>query len=339
MTGHKRKESEGMPKGRTAALVMGLLAAMCVGCPARAGAEQQEQGEPPVFEAEPMVVVATGEPEEPGTLPTSISVITRTEIERSGSLNLMDLLVREPGVWVSRQGGLGFGGAVSIRGFGGSPPTQVSVLVDGHPSQMGIMGHILPSSYLLDNVERVEIMRGPGGARCGNMALGGAINIVTRAPADEKKAAGTVATAGTYDTFGRQAWVAGGGGMTRYRGQWGRLATDGDHPFARYRADNWALAVDQELEGNWEAAVRAQQVVYKTFDQREVANAYAESRDPRYIEQEFDRQDYDLEFTRQRGERTVGLKVYRTDGEHEFEDGFHSQDLSLIHISEPTRPY
>lgn len=315
-----------MPKGRTAVLVMGLLAAMCGAGPAGAGAEQQEQGEPPVFEAEPMVVVATGEPEEPGTLPTSISVITRTEIERSGSLNLMDLLVREPGVWVSRQGGLGFGGAVSVRGFGGSPPTQVSVLVDGHASQMGIMGHILPSSYLLDNVERVEIMRGPGGARYGHMAVGGVINIVTRAAADEKKAFGTLATAGTYDVFGRQAWVAGGGGMTRYRGQWGRLATDGDHPFARYRADNWALAVDQELGGNWEAAVRAQQVVYKTFDQREVANAYAESRDPRYIEQEFDRQDYDVEFTRQRGERTVGLKAYRTDGEHEFEDGFHSQD-------------
>jgi len=314
-----------MPNQRTTALAIGLLAAMCIGGAAGAGTPEDE-GEVPVFEAEPVVVVATGEPEDPATLPTTTSVITRTEVERSGSLNLMDLLVREPGVWVSRQGGLGFGGAVSIRGFGGSPPTQVSVMVDGHPSQMGIMGHILPTSYLVDNVERVEIMRGPGGARCGHMAMGGVINIVTRAGADEEKAAGTLAAAGTYDTFGRQVWLAGGGGMTRYRGQWGRLSTDGDHPFARYRADNYALAVDQELGGDWEAALRTQQVVYKTFDQREVADAYAEGRPPQFIEQEFDRQDYDLEFTRQHGERTVGLKVYRTDGEHEFEDGFHSQD-------------
>jgi len=191
---------------------------------------------------------------------------------------------------------------------------------------MGIMGHILPSSYLLENVERVEIMRGPSGTLHGPMALGGVINIVTRSAADEEQQGSVLATGGTYDTRGTQFWVAGGGGDTACRAQWGRLSTDGDHPFARYRADNRSLALDQTLDEDWDAAFRAQQVVYHTFDQREVADAYAAGRDPRFVEQSFDRQDYDLEFTRREGARVTGIKLYRSDGDHEFQDGFHSQD-------------
>jgi iron complex outermembrane receptor protein len=292
---------------------------------AASGAEEPaaQAEEEPIFEVE---VVGFREPEEPGVIPTSVSVITRTEIERSGAQNLMDLLVREAGVWVSRQGGLGYGGAVSIRGFGGSPPTQVAVSVDGHPSQMGIMGHILPSSYLLDNVERVEIMRGPAGTLQGHMAMGGAINIVTRAGRDEEASGSVTTTAGTFDTRGTGVWLAGAGGNSSYRIERGQLSTDGDHPFARYREDNCSLAVDARLRGDWEASLRAQQVVYRTFDQQEVADAYAEGRPAQFIEQHFDRQDYDLEFTKTEGERVTGIKLYRADGDHNFDDGFHAQD-------------
>lgn len=300
--------------------VFGLSAAGPVGA---AWAQEEEH---PVFEAEPMVVVATGEPAAPGTLPAAISVITRAEIERSGAQNLMDLLVREPGVWVARQGGMGFGGNVSVRGFGGSPPTQVQVLVDGHPSQMGIMGHILPTSYLLHNVERVEILRGPSGAMHGHMALGGVINIVTRAAADERARGSAQGAAGSFGTRGLQLWAAGAKEEGGWRLQAGRLATDGDHAFARYDADNYSVALDHRIGEQWSAAFRAQQVVYQTLDQREVANAYAQGREPASLEQDFDRRDYDLAFTHRGGARSSTVRLYRTDGEHRFGDGFHSRD-------------
>lgn len=313
-------------------LVVLMLAAMVWSSVCACGAEGKD--EPPVFEAEPMVVVATGEPEEPGKLPATVSVITREEIERSGSPNLMDLLVREPGVWVSRQGGLGFGGAVSIRGFGGSPPTQVAVTVDGHPSQMGIMGHILPSSYLVDNVEQVEILRGPSGPLHGNMAIGGAINIVTRGAAEERVNGAVAATGGSYDTTGGQLWVAGGEGRAGYRAQVGRLDTAGDHPFAEYDSDNYSLAFDYRFADDWDGAFRAQRVLYSTFDQREVADAYAEGREPEFLGQDFDRQDYDVTFTHRQGVGRTEVKLYRSDGDHEFEDGFHSQDFGEgLHLS------
>jgi iron complex outermembrane receptor protein len=307
-------------------LVMGITA---VGWASDGGPEE------PVFEVE---VVGLGEPVAPGTTPTSVSVITESEIERSGARNLMDLLVREPGVWVSRQGGMGYGGSVSIRGFGGSPPTQIAVLLDGHPTQMGIMGHILPTSYILDNVKRIEILRGPAGALYADMAIGGVINIVTRGPRDEESRGAVSVTAGSFDTFGGQLWFRGLSGRTGYRAQVGRFSADGDNPFGKYDGDNYSLAIDHTLRGGWEMAFRGQRLVYSTFDQSEVANAYAAGRPAEFIEQDYDRGDYDLEFKRRANDRTTSVKLYRTEGEHEFQDGFHSEDFGQGVMVSQTAP-
>jgi len=280
--------------------------------------------EEPVFEVE---VVGQAEQSTPGTVATSVSVITETEIERSGAQNLMDLLVREPGVWVSRQGGMGYGGSASIRGFGGSPPTQLAVLLDGHPTQMGIMGHILPTSYILDNVKRIEIMRGPAGALYGDMAIGGVINIITRGPRDEESRGAVSATGGSFDTMGGQVWFRGLNKRSGYRAQIGRFSTDGDNPFGKYDGDNYSLAVDHTLRGGWEMAFRGQRLIYTTFDQSEVAYAYAAGRTANYIEQNYDRQDYDLTFGNTAGARATQIKLYRTQGEHQFQDGFHAKDF------------
>jgi iron complex outermembrane receptor protein len=296
---------------------------LALGLPAIGWASDNAEEEP-VFEVE---VVGQAEQSTPGTATTSTSVITETEIERSGAQNLMDLLVREPGIWVSRQGGMGFGGNVSIRGFGGSPPTQLAVLLDGHPTQMGIMGHILPTSYILDNVERIEILRGPAGALYGDMSIGGVINIVTRGPRDEESKGAVSATGGSLDTAGGQIWFRGLNAQSGYRGQLGRFNTDGDNPFAKYDADNHFLAIDHSLRGGWQASFRGQRLIYSTFDQREVANAYAEGRPASFIEQDYDRGDYDLTFGKSEGPRSTQIKLYRTEGEHEFQDGFHSTDF------------
>jgi iron complex outermembrane receptor protein len=278
----------------------------------------------PVFEVE---VVGQAERSTPGTATTSTSVITETEIQRSGAQNLMDLLVREPGVWVSRQGGMGFGGNVIIRGFGGSPPTQLAVLLDGHPTQMGIMGHILPTSYTLDNVKRIEVLRGPAGVLYGDMAIGGAIDIITRGPRDEQSKGTVSATGGSFDTVGGQVWFHELNAQSGYRAQLGRFNTDGDNPFAKYDGNNYSLAIDHSLRGGWQASFRGQRLIYTTFDQREVANAYAAERPASFIEQDYDRGDYDLTFGKSEGPRSTQIKLYRTEGEHEFQDGFHSTDF------------
>lgn len=302
------------------AVVTMALAPVLVG----AGWASEDPQDEPVFEVE---VVGQAEQSAPGVDMMSMSTITQTEIDRSGVQNLMDLLVREPGVWVSRQGGMGFGGNVSIRGFGGSPPTQLAVLLDGHPTQMGVMGHILPTSYILDNVKRIEILRGPEGTLCGDMAIGGVINIVTRGPGDEESNRSVSGTNGSFSTFGGQVRFRSGDLQSGFRAQLGRFNTDGENPFAKYDADNYSLAVDRALRGGWKMAFRGQRLVYTTFDQREVADAYAAGREARFMEQDYDRRDYDLTFRKGDGTRSSQINLYRTEGEHEFQDGFHSRDF------------
>lgn len=284
---------------------------------------EEAQEEYPTFEIEVIKERVAGTVGKPA----SVSVITRTEIERTGVQNLMDLLIREPGVWVSRQGNIGFGGNVSIRGFGGTPPTQVAVMLDGHPTQMGIMGHILPTSYILDNVKRVEVLRGPAGGIHGDMAIGGAISIVTRGPEDEPQKHGVSFTGGSFGTYGGQTWITGLTDTWGYRAQVGKFSTSGDNPFAKYDADNYSLAVDSSFRGGWDMKFRGQRLLYTTFDQREVADAYAAGRPANFIEQDYDRADYDLNFSRSSADRTTGIKIYRTEGEHRFQDGFHSEDF------------
>ncbi|MDH7482374.1 MAG: TonB-dependent receptor [Armatimonadota bacterium] len=319
-----------MSKAFSLLLAIGLAAYI-----AGIGLASDEMPEEPVFEVE---VVGVSEPEAVGQISTSASVITRTEIQRSGAQNLMDFLVREPGVWVSRQGGMGYGGKVNIRGFGGSPPTQLAVLLDGHPTQMGIMGHILPTSYVLDNVKRIEILRGPTGALYGDMAVGGVIKIYTRGPKDEDSRGALLVKGGGFDTFGNQLWFRGINEKWGYRFQLGRYSTDGSNPFAKYDADNYSLAIDHTLRNGWDMAFRSQRLIYTTFDQNEVANAYAAGREPKFIEQDYDRGDYDLEFKRDVGNHSTSVKLYRTEGEHEFQDGFHSKDFGQGIILSQTIP-
>ena len=80
-----------------------------------------------------------------------------------------------------RDSASGAAGGISIRGIGGSPNTQMLVLIDGHPQFMGLMGHPLPDAYVASDVERVEVVRGPASILYGTNAMGGVINIITRA--------------------------------------------------------------------------------------------------------------------------------------------------------------
>ena len=120
-------------------------------------------------------------------VPMTISVIDRNEIEESSESALLPVLSeRIPGMFVTERGITGFGvssggsGGITMRGIGGSPTTEVLILIDGHPQYMGIMGHHLPDAYVASDVEKVEVVRGPASILYGSNAMGGAINIITR---------------------------------------------------------------------------------------------------------------------------------------------------------------
>lgn len=140
-------------------------------------------------------------------VPMNITVVGREEIENSSESALLPVLSeRVPGMFVSERGITGFGvasgaaGGISIRGIGGSPNTQMLVLIDGHPQFMGLMGHPLPDAYVASDVERVEVVRGPASLLYGTNAMGGVINIITRKQNRDGISLNARAMGGSYNT-------------------------------------------------------------------------------------------------------------------------------------------
>jgi iron complex outermembrane receptor protein len=116
----------------------------------------------------------------------AVHVITHEEIQRSGMTTIPDLLRLVPGVDVAQINSNKW--AVSVRGFNGLYANKLLVLVDGRSLYNRIFSGVLWSSedLLLDDVDRIEVIRGPGAAVWGANAVNGVINIVTRSAADTR---------------------------------------------------------------------------------------------------------------------------------------------------------
>jgi len=113
-------------------------------------------------------------------------VVTQDDIRRSGATNIPDILRMVPGVHVAQIDANKW--AVSIRGFNGRFANKLLVLKDGRslytPLFSGVYWESLDTP--LEDIERIEVIRGPGAAMWGANAVNGVINIITKDAADTK---------------------------------------------------------------------------------------------------------------------------------------------------------
>jgi iron complex outermembrane receptor protein len=116
--------------------------------------------------------------------PASVFVITADDIRRSGVTSIPEALRLAPGVEVARRSA--FEWSVTIRGFNSDLANKLLVLIDGRsvysPLFAGVFWDI--QDTLLEDVERIEIVSGPGGTMWGANAVNGVINIITRRSSD-----------------------------------------------------------------------------------------------------------------------------------------------------------
>ncbi|NLX13457.1 MAG: TonB-dependent receptor [Phycisphaerales bacterium] len=134
----------------------------------------------------PVVVTAGRREQKLGSSPYPISVITAEDIRRSGARSIPDALRLVPGVDVAD---LSYGNtAVSPRGWHGMISRHVLILVDGRQIYDPMFGGTLWYSwpFQLEDIERVEVIRGPGGIMWGPNANNGVINIITKKPSDQQ---------------------------------------------------------------------------------------------------------------------------------------------------------
>lgn len=126
------------------------------------------------------VTTASKEPEKVSQTPAAICVLTQEDIRRSGATSIPEVLRLVPGVEVARIDSDHW--AIGIRGFGGEFSKSLLVLIDGRsvysPLFSGVYWQL--QDTLLEDIERIEIIRGPGGTIWGANAVDGVINIITK---------------------------------------------------------------------------------------------------------------------------------------------------------------
>jgi iron complex outermembrane receptor protein len=116
--------------------------------------------------------------------PAAIFVITQLDIQRSGATSIPEALRLAPGVEVARISSDEW--SIGIRGFGSRLSRSVLVLMDGRivysPFTAGVYWEV--QDYLMEDIDRIEVIRGPGGTIWGPNAVNGVINIITKSSKD-----------------------------------------------------------------------------------------------------------------------------------------------------------
>ena len=139
------------------------------------------------------VTTASKKPEEVWKTPAAVYVLTQEDIRRSGARSIPEALRLVPGVQVSRIDNDHW--AIGIRGFADQFSKSMLVLMDGRslytPLFAGVYWGL--QDTLLEDVERIEVIRGPGGTIWGANAVNGVINIITMSA---KETHGALASAG-----------------------------------------------------------------------------------------------------------------------------------------------
>ena len=131
------------------------------------------------------VTTQSKEPTEVWNTPAAIYVLSGEDIRRSGVTNIPDALRLIPGVDVERVNG-SRNWAVTIRGLGDQYSKYVLVMIDGRSIYTPLFGGVLwtVDNVMLEDIDRIEVIRGPGGTIWGPDAVNGIINIVTKSAKD-----------------------------------------------------------------------------------------------------------------------------------------------------------
>lgn len=161
---------------------------------------------------DPVVVIANRTPQTLSSVLADVSVIDRAQIDRSGVSNVADLLARLPGIEVTRNGGPGTATSVFIRG---AEARHTAVYLDGVRLDSQSTGGAVWEQVPIDQIDRIEVLRGPAAAVYGSDAIGGVVQLFTRRGAGAPTP--TVAVGyGTYGTSDVRLGASGASGAVDY---------------------------------------------------------------------------------------------------------------------------
>jgi vitamin B12 transporter len=203
-----------------------------------------------LFYKEDELVVSAVRYEKPAwQVAENVTVITAEEMERINAHTIVDVLNTIPGLQVTINSSPAVQSSVHIQG---SEPRHVTVIIDGIP--LNNLGDNLADVAALpvQNVERIEIIKGPGSSAWGS-SLGGVINIVTKSPED-RPVSGTLSNSYGQDNTGDfRTEVSGKVDDFGYYIYYGRLSSDGLRPNTDASLDNFYTKLTYDISDDADA--------------------------------------------------------------------------------------
>jgi len=172
--------------------------------------EKKSENAPAIMDE--VVVTATKTPEKRKEIANSVVLMDADAIKESPAQSVGQLLANEPGIDLRTYGNYGAATEeIHIRGMGGD---ATQVVVNGVVINSPSLGVADVGQIPLNNIEKIEIVKGPGSLLYGSGAMGGTVNIITKRPKPDKVALTTEVGYGTQDTYrlaAENGMVIGGG--------------------------------------------------------------------------------------------------------------------------------
>ncbi len=294
-----------------------------------------------------VVVTGSAAPVADNLLPYSVSVVGHDRLESTGQTQVLSAISGlVPSLFVTERGIFGFGvsnggsGHIKLRGVGGDRASAVLMMVDGQPQFAGTYSHHIADFYDKENVERVEVLRGPGSVLYGSNAMAGAINVITAKP----RARG-VTTVLTSQFGSCNTWLSSLTNTVRF-GKFSSMVsasynrTDGNVSGFDFRQADGYAKVGYEFSSAWQAAADFTLMNFVGNDP-----IYARLSDPESTDiyhQNVTRGDFSVSATNSYGATDGFVKVYFSYGNHFIDDPrrFHSKDSRVgVIINQNFRPW
>lgn len=295
-----------------------------------------------------IVVTGTAAPVAQRLLPYTVSVVGEQRLESAGATRVLSVLSgMVPSMFVTERSIFGFGvsssggsGHIKMRGVGGDRASGVLMMVDGQPQFAGIYSHHVADFYGKENVERVEVLRGPGSVLYGSNAMAGAVNIVTRTAGERGVRTTLTSQYGSYNT-----WLSSLTNTTKF-GPFSSLVslsynrTDGTRKNFDFHQAEGYVKLSYDISSRWRATadytlmnLRGNDPIYPKLSDPESKDIY---------HQDITRGEGSLTFSNNYGSTSGAARIYYSYGNHFVDDPrhFHSLDDRLgVILCQTFRPW
>jgi len=223
----------------------GLFQAACalaaLAAPIMSRAQAQDSHAQTATLLEKVVVSATRTPQDPRTVPSSVSLIQISDLAEAQITELRDVFASTPGVNVTSTGATGSQSSLFIRGANSN---QSLIVVDGIPmnDRAAAYQNFLGGSDAV-GLDRIELLRGPQGTLYGSSAMGGVVLLDTAHGCGKPSGVIGLST-GSFGTYSGSAAVSGGTRSVGYSASLSHQQTDNDRDYNRYRNTGYTARLE-----------------------------------------------------------------------------------------------